>query len=279
MAASLPNRFERYVAIGDSSTEGIDDPDERGGYRGWSRRLALRIAEVQGSLWYANFGVRGLTTRQILSQQLAPALALRPDLATVFSGTNDVVGSRFDVDAVARDMEEIQHALIACGATVLTFTLPDLTPVMPIARLIAPRIRALNEALRAVCGRTGTILLDFAAYPVGSDPRIWSADRIHANAIGHLRIADALAHALGLPGADDSWSRALPPLAPRTFWQWLAAEMSWTRRHLLPWIGHGLGSRAAEPRPAHWQTTLELLEATSPTPGAGHRANASRRLP
>ena len=32
-------RFERYVALGDSSTEGIADGDPRTGYRGWSRRL------------------------------------------------------------------------------------------------------------------------------------------------------------------------------------------------------------------------------------------------
>ena len=62
---TLPRRFERYVAIGDSSTEGLDDPDGRGGYRGWSRRLAERIARAQGTLLYANLGVRGLTTRQI----------------------------------------------------------------------------------------------------------------------------------------------------------------------------------------------------------------------
>ena len=67
---------------------------------------------------------------------------MRPDLATVFSGTNDVMGIRFDRDAVAHDMEAIQRALIAGGATVLTFTLPDLTPVMPIARGIAPRSAA-----------------------------------------------------------------------------------------------------------------------------------------
>src|SRR5438093_1109693 len=190
-------RFERYVAIGDSSTEGLDDPDE-GGYRGWSLRLAERIARIQGTLQYANLAIRGRTTRQIRNQQLRPALAMRPDLATVFSGTNDVLAMRFDAHSVAQDMEAIQRALIEGGATVLSFTLPDLTPVMPIARGIAPRIRALNESIRAAAANTGTILLDFAAYPVGSDPRLWSADRIHANAAGHARIADALAHALGL---------------------------------------------------------------------------------
>ena len=43
-----PHRFERYVAIGDSSTEGVDDPDGCGGFRGWADRLAERIALSEG---------------------------------------------------------------------------------------------------------------------------------------------------------------------------------------------------------------------------------------
>jgi lysophospholipase L1-like esterase len=259
MDTRIPRRFERYVAIGDSSTEGLDDPDGRGGYRGWSRRLARRIAEVQGSIEYANFGIRGRTTAEILREQLPPALALRPDLATVFSGTNDLARGRFGADEVARDMEAMQRALIAGGATVLTFTLPDLTPVMPIARIIAPRIRALNEALRGAAARSRAILVDFAAYPLGSDPRIWSADRIHANAVGHERIAEALAHALGLPGASDSWSRPLPPAPPKTRGERLAAELEWTRRHLLPWIGRGLHAPAPESSREHSRVNLEQV--------------------
>ena len=83
--------------------EGVGDPDGSGGYRGWSRRLAQRIADRQGSLEYANLATRGWTTREILDGQLRPALALRPDLATVFSGTNDLVSRQLDVRAVTRD--------------------------------------------------------------------------------------------------------------------------------------------------------------------------------
>src|SRR5262245_63912430 len=88
-------RFERYVALGDSSTEGLDDPDGRGGYRGWANRLAERIADLEGSLLYANLGVRGLRTADIRATPLAPALAMKPDPATVVSGTHDVVGRSF----------------------------------------------------------------------------------------------------------------------------------------------------------------------------------------
>src|SRR5512134_3609654 len=89
-------RFERYVALGDSSTEGLADGDPERGYRGWSRRLAERISAAQGGLLYANLAARGLTTREIRERQLPRALALRPDLATLFSGTNDVLALRFD---------------------------------------------------------------------------------------------------------------------------------------------------------------------------------------
>ena len=138
---SVERRFERYVAIGDSSTEGLDDPDGEGAYRGWANRLAERIALAQvaqqagqGGLLYANLGVRGRTTREIRDQQLARAVAMRPDLVTLFSGTNDVVSRSFDLRSVASDLEEMQGTLTRSGATVLTFTLPDLAPVMPLAR-------------------------------------------------------------------------------------------------------------------------------------------------
>ncbi|MEO5987769.1 MAG: SGNH/GDSL hydrolase family protein [Candidatus Eisenbacteria bacterium] len=246
-------RFERYVALGDSSTEGIDDPDGMGGYRGWSERLAERIAAAQGGLLYANLAVRGLTTRQVRERQLEPALAMRPNLATLFCGTNDVTHIRFDAEAVAADVAQMQSALVAGGATVLSFTLPDLTPVMPLARLIAPRIRALNQALASASHDTGSILVDFAAHAVATDRRLWSEDRIHANSDGHARIAAALAHALRMPGADAAWMQPLPAVASQGALVWWAAELRWLRRHLLPWAMQGLAgrSRAEGRRPKH----------------------------
>jgi lysophospholipase L1-like esterase len=242
-------RFQRYVALGDSSTAGIDDPDGTGSYLGWSQRLARLIAGDSPNLLYANFAARGLTTAEVRSRQLAPALALRPDLATVFCGTNDVTSRRFDPAAVGADLVAIFGPLAAQGATVLTFTLPDLTPVMPLARLIAPRIAALNREIAAAARSAGARLVDFSAYPVATDARLWSEDRIHANAAGHARIAAALAHALGLPGADAAWQASLPPLPPPRFGARLAAEFRWWRRHFLPWLAAPGGAEPPPKRP------------------------------
>jgi lysophospholipase L1-like esterase len=238
--------FARYVAIGDSSTEGLDDPDGRGGYRGWANRLAARVAAAQGSpLLYANLAIRGRSTRRIREEQLEPALALRPDLVTLFTGTNDVVGRRFDPDVVGRDVELMQRTLVESGATVLGFTLPDLSIVLPIARPIAWRVNALNDALRHASAASGAILVDFAKHSVGSDPRLWSDDRLHANAAGHERIAAALAHALGLPDTDASWSQPLPTEWTRSLAAAILAEIRWQRDHFVPWIWRHLRGRSS----------------------------------
>ncbi len=242
----IPPTFARYVAIGDSSTEGIDDPDGGGGYRGWSQRLAERIDAGQDQeLCYANLAVRGLTTRQIRDRQLEAALAMKPDLATLFCGTNDVTSLRFDAESVATDIAQMQRALVDAGATVLSFTLPDLAPLMPIARLIAPRIAAMNQALADATKSSGAILIDFAAHPVATDQRLWSEDRIHANSAGHARIAEALAQALNLPDSNDDWRHAFPNALTPSLTQRCATEARWWTRHLIPWIGQGLRGKSA----------------------------------
>ncbi|MCW3005044.1 MAG: putative GDSL-like lipase [Conexibacter sp.] len=79
--------WSRYVAVGDSTSEGLDDPHPDGsGYRGWTDRLAERLAELNPHLLYANLAVRGKLARQVREEQLEPALALAPDLATVVAG-------------------------------------------------------------------------------------------------------------------------------------------------------------------------------------------------
>ncbi|GAA3295202.1 SGNH/GDSL hydrolase family protein [Dactylosporangium vinaceum] len=261
----MTRAYRRYVAVGDSTTEGMDDPDGNGGYRGWADRFAEHVARAQrpAPLEYANLAVRGRTTARIQAEQLEPALALKPDLATVVAGMNDILRGSFDLQAVSAGIFMMQQSLVRAGATVLTFTLPDPAPVMPLAKPVRGRVLALNDAIREVTAQSGAILLDLGAYPVASDPRLWSDDRLHANSAGHERIGHALAYALGLDGFDDSWNAALPPPVRRPRHRAVAAELSWIRRHMLPWAGrHILGRssgdnrecKRATPTPVHLET-------------------------
>ena len=239
--------YRRYVALGDSSTEGLDDPlDEPlgdGRYRGWADRFARHVAEAQAvadpaapPLLYANLAIRGRKTRQVLEQQLAPALAMAPDLATLFVGTNDVIQSSFRLEPVVEDLRTMQRALRGAGATVLTITMPDLSGVIPMAGRLAPSLAAFNAAVRALSQETGTIVVDLAAHAFVTDRRFWSADRLHANREGHTRIAAALAHALGVPGPHAEWATPLPPLPPPSAVARLASDLHWAGAFLLPWL-------------------------------------------
>jgi lysophospholipase L1-like esterase len=262
MHTTAPRAYARYVAIGDSSTEGLDDPDGRGGYRGWANRLAAHVAAAQpGPLLYANLGVRGRKTRDVRKQQLAPALAMHPDLVTIFSGVNDIARRYCNVAGVAREMEEVFDRFTTTGATVLTITMPDLSDVAPVARLMRKRLLELNDRVREACARTGTRCVDLARVPVTADLRLWSEDRLHANSEGHRRIAAALAHALGLEGHDDSWSAPLPPEPAPSIVARLSGELRWTGEHLVPWLWrHARGISSGDGRTAK-RPALETVTA------------------
>lgn len=248
--------FARYVALGDSSTEGLDDPDGRGGYVGWADRLAAAVAATSPDLQYANLGVRGRLAGEVRAEQLAPALALQPDLATVFAGVNDLLRPSCDLDRVVGEVEAMFAALVGAGATVLTITTPDPSTVMPLARPLRGRVAGFNDRLRAAAARTGVLVADVGAHPVARDPRLWSDDRLHANTLGHTRIAAALAEQLGLPDSSSAWAEPLPPGPVRRPADIARAEAVWLRTHFAPWVrrrarGRSSGDEVVAKRPAY----------------------------
>ena len=250
--------FRRYVAIGDSSTEGLVDLGEDGGYRGWADRLAQHVADGQVEpLDYANLAVRGLHAAEIHQTQLAAALELQPDLLSVFAGVNDVISVRSDVVALEAALEALFAGAASSGATVVTFTMVDPGAVNPLVRHVRGRVFRLNRLIRAAALRHGALLVDFEAYPVAVDPRLWCPDRLHNSALGHARIAAALAWRLGVPGFDARWSDPLDdPPAAHSVRETVSGDLDWVVHHFTPWLGkavrhvpHGRGIAAKRPVP------------------------------
>lgn len=241
------DEYRRFVALGDSQTEGVGDGDDTVGLRGWADRFAERLALQHPGIQYANLAVRGRTARQVREEQLAPALALRPDLATVVAGVNDLMRPGFDADEVAGHLEVMFAALTGHGARVATITFPDVARITPLARPIGSRVTALNHRIRQAAHRHGVALAETYGHPVCTDPRLWSPDRLHASPLGHERIAAAVAHALDLPGSDDSWTRPLagPQAAVPGRWRAAAAELRWVAAFLGPWAGRRLLGRSS----------------------------------
>lgn len=244
--------FARYVALGDSSTEGLDDPLQDGSYRGWADRVADGLAHRNMNLQYANLAVRGRLAAEVEREQLPAALVLRPDLATVFAGVNDILRPSYDPVGTQASLTAMFGALRDVGASVLTITAADLSAINPVARLVRPRLLDLNDRIRAAAAATGTYLVDVARMPEASDRRLWSEDRLHASSTGHERIAFEVLTVLGAQPPAVSPLGPMPRLSP---WH----HLIWTAQHLGPWLGRrrrgvssGTGRSCKHPQLSTW---------------------------
>jgi lysophospholipase L1-like esterase len=235
-------RVERFVAIGDSQTEGLHDYHADGTPRGWADRFAETLAVACPSLRYANLAVRGKRTAEIRRVQLGPALALAPDLVSVMSGVNDVIRPWADVDAVAAELEAMYAALTEQGARVITCTFP--LPATGLTRRFAPALRALNARIRAAAVRHAVLVAELEPLPMAADLRLWADDRIHLNPDGHARLAAAMFSTFARDG-DTSWQAELPPVPTKGRLRAAAIEAAWVATYLAPKIGRTILGRSS----------------------------------
>ncbi len=107
--------YSRYVAIGDSQTEGLWDGDDTVGLRGFADRLAEIVDTHYPGLTYANLAVRGRRIRDLLDDQLPQALAMDPDLVTVCIGMNDVTRPGPHFDRALAELDDLHAQLAGIG--------------------------------------------------------------------------------------------------------------------------------------------------------------------
>ena len=238
----------RYVALGDSITEGLcdDSRQSEGEYRGWADRLAMLLAHAESRtepLLYANLAVRSRLVADVVDEQLPRAIELKADLVSVLVGGNDLAHRGCDPARLAARLGEGIAAARASGAEVLLVT-PFIPPWGPL-KVLHDRTAVFARELRAVAAQTGCRLLDFSELPERLDERAWAPDRVHLSSHGHRMLSYHAAAALRLPGAVElgDLDRAvhaepLDGIESLTTPAWM-----WT--HVRPWLGRRLRGRTA----------------------------------
>ena len=231
-------RFRRYVALGDSFTEGVGDadPGRPNGVHGWADRCAAALAQRDPELTYANLAIRGRKLRPILAEQVGPALALEPDLVSIYAGANDVLRPRIDIDALVAEYDSAV-ARLSEQAHVVMFTAYD-PGEAPIFAFLRGRFAIYNELVREVAERHGATLVDFWRLREYHDDRYWDVDRMHMSRAGHERMAIAVLDALGVD--HDLQPPVLPPPPPLSPAERRSANLAWAREHAGPWVGRRL---------------------------------------
>ncbi|WP_233255407.1 SGNH/GDSL hydrolase family protein [Naasia lichenicola] len=225
----------RYVALGDSFTEGIGDPEPEsvGGNRGWADRVAEVLAESAPDFAYANLAVRGKLLHQIVTEQIEPAIALKPDLITISAGGNDVIRPGSDPDALAAEFGTALTRLAETGATIVVFTGVDVG-FSPVFQRIRGKVAIYNENLRRVAAQHDALIADQWALTDIQDARMWDRDRLHLAPLGHHTVARMVLRTLGV---ENDLEPMKPEPLPKTTWRAARSEdLVWAREYFVPWV-------------------------------------------
>ncbi len=229
-----PHPWTRFIAIGDSFTEGVGDEDQSvmGGVRGWADRVAEVLGSQREDFAYANLAIRGRLYQQIIDEQLQPAIDLQPNLISFFAGGNDVI-RRGDPDVIAADLDAAVGRLAETGADLILWTGPDVGDT-PIFRMIRGRVAIYNENIRAIAKRYNTFVVDLWSLRELTRSDMWAPDRLHFSPLGHHTIAREVLASLGV---ENQLPDSLPDAAPLKPWREARREdLVWAKDFFGPWV-------------------------------------------
>jgi lysophospholipase L1-like esterase len=232
----------RYVAVGDSFTEGVGDDVGDDAVRGWADLVAAGLAAEAGEqVLYANLAVRGRLLEPIVRGQVPAALSLAPapTLMTFNGGGNDMMRPGIDLDRLLAITEDAVRQILDAGVRLVLISGADPSARLPFGRVIHRRGVVLTEALEAMARRYDVTFVNAFADEEIRRPGYWSPDRLHLGPAGHRRVASLVLAALDHPVA----AHALDPVPapPRRVME----EARYYRQHVLPWVNRHLRGRSS----------------------------------
>jgi lysophospholipase L1-like esterase len=185
---------QRVVFMGDSITDGWDDPKYGGFFPGKP---------------YIDRGISGQTTPQMLLRFRAEVIAVKPKVVVVLAGTNDIAGNTGPMSLEAIEDNLISMAELARAnkiRVVLSSVLPisdyearDGKPIIQSVRRPPDQIKALNDWMRKYAADTHAIYLDYYSAMVDDKGFLkdeLSDDGLHPNRKGYDVMAPLAQHAI-----------------------------------------------------------------------------------
>jgi lysophospholipase L1-like esterase len=240
--------YNRLVVCGDSYSEGMTDEKVDGHYRGWADRIADGLAKKSPTFTYANLAVRGKLLPQVIADQVPIALTYVTGPETLISfhaGANDALRPGFDQALAKERYQSAVRTLAASGGTIMLFTvLEDTGNSGRGSKLWQERFGTFNRGVREVAAEVGAIIMDANQERFFSDKRFLAFDRLHLNALGHSRCADAILEKLGYE-FDAGWRTPLPPAKPTSWIRERAIGFLWFFTFALPWVIRRLRGRSS----------------------------------
>jgi len=227
------------ASIGDSLAFGTGAHGPEDGQRGFVKNIAEAVPDSK----FMQFARPGARLRNALSEQLGPALLVKPDILFVTGGMNDVLRGDFDKEEVQQCVDQIFAAGAAIGALVVSIRLPHLdtryrlpTRINEIAR---ERINEVNAAFDHAARWWGSFFLDFTDHPWMTHRSSWHIDRMHPSEAGHRALARLITPVLSQMGvvvAHEFSVKQSEHEYPVTKASNKLAMTWWVLTHVVPWV-------------------------------------------
>ncbi|ROZ99192.1 SGNH/GDSL hydrolase family protein [Gordonia sp. OPL2] len=232
----------RYVAIGDSFTEGVGDEPDGVNPRGWADLVAEGLALEHGDVEYANLAIRGRLLAPIATEQVDAALSMDPlpTLMTFNGGGNDMLRPGSDLPGLIALTRTAVRRCRDAGIDVVLLAGADPSAGLPFGSTIRNRGEFLTAEIAALAADEGLTLVDMFHDAEIRRPTYWSADRLHLNAIGHQRVAAHVLRAVGVntvqvPGRPTDTVGGVR----------IVEDLRFVGGHLTPWVIRRIRGRSS----------------------------------
>jgi lysophospholipase L1-like esterase len=187
--------WSRYLALGDSVTEGVGDDVGDLECRSWADWMVDGLRVTTPDLEYRNVSSAGATASTVLSAQIQEIERFGPDLVSLTVGANDARVPGWTASAFEAELTSILESAANVGAQVMTATYADVETTIKQAggeirdswRLYFDRMHEVNAVIRKVGERFDARLVDMESTEA-NDARYLSRDMTHPNALAYRLI-------------------------------------------------------------------------------------------
>ena len=252
--------FTRFIALGDSMTEGMCDEIIDGKYRGWADRVADVLAKDSSNFSYVNLAIRGKLLHQVIDDQIPAAtfFITGPEtLVSFHAGANDVLRPSYQAEVAFAKYEKGVADLAKTGATIIVFTVVDRVEGNgKTAQLWHERFSSFNVNVRNVAKKYGATIIEADDAKWLADLRFLAVDRLHLNPDGHWRLSQAVLEKLGKE-FDPAWKIPLSPAKKKSWLRINTEKTLWIITFVLPWIWRRIrGKSSGDGRSAKYETPI-----------------------
>ena len=168
-----------WIAIGDSTAQGLGAPGPKGGYVG---QALTQLRRNTGQHWRViNLSVSGALTRDVLAEQIPLLADEQPDLVTCGAGANDIMYS-----APGRLFADLRELLKAVPDNTVLLDLPLLTGFWGIVgRMSVPYISRMNRVIHEVALQRDLPVAEVSAQFTPPWAGKFSCDNFHPSQDGY----------------------------------------------------------------------------------------------